>query len=162
MSIVLTAADRQAVARRARGLDIVLSGEATAGALSVLDCQVPAATAGPPLHVHPEGDETFLVTEGRLLVLLDGRLAELGPGGVAHVSRGVAHTFATPPGESARFLTVHTPAGFEEFHAAAARAEQERGRPLETPELIELASGFDWRLAGPPLLPTGKLAGPPR
>jgi mannose-6-phosphate isomerase-like protein (cupin superfamily) len=159
MSIVLTAGDRQEVARHARGLEVILGAEATGGGLSVLDCQVPAGTPGPPLHRHPESDETFLVTEGRLLVYVDGKVTGLGPGGVAFVSRGVPHTFATPPGEAARFITVHTPGGFEEFHTAAAQAEQEAGQPLDVPALIALASKFDWQLAGPPLLPTGNLAG---
>jgi hypothetical protein len=37
-----------------------------------------------------------------------------------------------------------------------------RDRHASTPELIALASRFDWKLAGPPLLPTGELAGPGR
>ena len=159
MSIVLTADDRQTVARHARGLEVVLAAEATGGALAVLDCLVPAGTAGPPLHRHPESDETFLVTEGRLLVHLDGTVTEVGAGGVVFVSRGVAHTFATGPGAGARFIAVHTPGGFEGFHVAAAAAEDEKGEPLGVPELIGLASGFDWELAGPPLLPSGQLAG---
>jgi hypothetical protein len=74
------------------------------------------------------------------------------------VSRGVA-PFATPPDQAARFITVHTPGGFGGFHTAAAAGEQE-GEPLGVPELIGLAPRFDWQLAGPPLLPTGQLAGP--
>jgi hypothetical protein len=55
---------------------------------------------------------------------------------------------------------VHTPGGFEGFHIAAAAAEEQKGEPLGVPELIGLASKFDWQLVGPPLLPTGQLAGP--
>jgi hypothetical protein len=62
--------------------------------------------------------------------------------------------------QAARFITVHTPGGFEGFHTAAAAAEEQKGEPLGVPELIGLASKFDWQLAGPPLLPTGQLAGP--
>ena len=115
----------------------------------------PAAAPAPGL------DETFLVTEGRLLVHLDGTVTKLGPGGVAFVSRGVAHTrFRHDAGQAARFITVHTPGGFEGFHTAAAAAEKQKGEPLGVPELIGLASKFDWQLAGPPLLPTGQPAGP--
>jgi quercetin dioxygenase-like cupin family protein len=159
MSIVLTADDRAVVARSARGLEVVLGAEATGGVLSVLDCRVPAGTAGPPLHRHPGSDETFLISEGRLLVYVDGEVSELGPGGVAFVSRGVAHSFATPVGEGARFIAVHTPGGFEGFHAAAAAAEEEKGEPLGIPELVGIASRFDWELVGTPLLPNGELAG---
>ena len=100
-----------AASRAGRGLDILLSSEDTAGTAAVIDCRVPAATAGPPLHRHPASDETFVVISG----------------------------------------------GFEGFHVAAAAAERAAGGPVPPPELIKLAAGFDWQLAGPPLLPTGEL-----
>src|SRR5262249_58663545 len=113
-------------------------------------------------HGHRATDEPFRVTEGRLVICLDGTVTEWGRGGVVSVNGGVANSFATPPGQAARFTCVHTPGGFEGFHAAAAAAEEQKGEPLGVPELIGLASKFDWQLAGPPLLPTGQLAGPAR
>jgi quercetin dioxygenase-like cupin family protein len=150
-------AQRSLVNRDGRGLEILLSSTATGGTLSVVDCQVPAGSVGPPLHVHPESDETFLVLSGTLLLHLDDRLVELHTGAVAHVTRGSRHTFATNPDEPAHFLTLHTPGGFERFHADAAVAEYTRGGPLSTTELAQLAEAYDWQIAGPPLLPTGKL-----
>jgi hypothetical protein len=98
-----------------------------------------------------------VVIAGTLLVQVDGQVTELTAGGLVHVSRGTPHTFATPLGEGAHFLTLHTPGGFERFHVAAAAAERAAGGPVPPPELIKLAAGFDWQLAGPPLLPTGEL-----
>lgn len=147
--------------RDRRGLRILLAGEETDDRLSLVDCVVPPATSGPPLHTHPESDETFVVLSGRVLVHVEGRLHEAGPGDVVHVPRGVAHTFATPAGAAAHFVTVHNPGGFERFHVAAATAERERGEPLDRDALVGIARGFDWSLAGPPLLPTGDLAGRP-
>jgi quercetin dioxygenase-like cupin family protein len=121
----------------------------------------PPATAGPPLHVHPASDETFFVLSGVLLVYADGQLTKITEGGLVHIGRGTPHTFATTPDSAAQFLTLHTPGGFEEFHIAAARAEQDQGGPLSRDDLIGLARGFDWQLAGPPLLPTGTLPGTP-
>jgi mannose-6-phosphate isomerase-like protein (cupin superfamily) len=145
------------VGRDHRGLSIALPSSATGGVLAVVDCDIPAATAGPPLHIHPASDETFIVQSGTLLVYRDGDVAELGAGDLVHIPRGTRHTFATPPAAAARFLTLHTPGGFERFHAAAADVERRRGAPLPQTELIDLAGGFDWQLAGPPLLPTGVL-----
>lgn len=51
---------RHHAARAGRGLDILLSSQDTAGTAAVVDCRVPAATAGPPLHRHPASDETFV------------------------------------------------------------------------------------------------------
>lgn len=134
-----------------------MSSQSTGGVLAVVECDIPAATAGPPLHTHPGSDETFIVASGTLLVYLDGDVAELDAGELVHIPRGTRHTFATPPGRGARFLTLHTPGGFEQFHAAAADAERLRGAPLPPTDLMTIAAGFDWQLVGPPLLPTGVL-----
>jgi mannose-6-phosphate isomerase-like protein (cupin superfamily) len=145
------------VSRDGRGLRILLPGAATDGRLAIVECEVSEATSGPPLHTHPDSEETFVVVSGRLLVHLGGELHVLGPDDVLHVPRGAAHTFATPPGEAARFLAIHSPAGFEVFHAAAAALERERGEPLGTDGLTALARHHDWAPAGPPLLPSGRL-----
>jgi quercetin dioxygenase-like cupin family protein len=146
------------VSRDQRGLRILVSGASTGGRLAVVDCELAAGAVGPPLHRHPASGETFQVVSGKLLVYLDGDLHELGPDEVLHVPRGAAHSFATVPGEGARFVSIHSPAGFEEFHAAAAERERDQGEPLELASLIALARHHDWELAGPPLLPSGRLA----
>jgi quercetin dioxygenase-like cupin family protein len=146
------------VSRDGRGLRILLPGRATDGSLAIVDCEISEGASGPPLHRHPGSGETFIVVTGRLLVHVEGRLRGLGPGDELHVPRGTAHTFATPPDEGARFLAIHSPAGFEQFHVAAAQRERERGEPLVADELVALARAYDWDLAGPPLLPGGELA----
>lgn len=103
MSTVGLPGRHDAASRAGRGLDILLSSEDSAGAASVIDCHVPAATAGPPLHRHPGSGETFVVISGTLLVHVDGQVTELTAGGLVHVSRGTPHTFATPPGDGAHF-----------------------------------------------------------
>jgi quercetin dioxygenase-like cupin family protein len=158
VTAVVQLAERQAAARNGRGLEVILSSADSGGTLAVVACSVPAGTAGPPLHRHPGSDETFIVTDGTLLVWAEGRVSEVGAGGLVHVSRGTPHTFAAQPGAGARFLTLHTPGGFEGFHVAAAAAERAAGGPVPTADLIRLAAGFDWELAGPPLLPSGELA----
>lgn len=161
MTTIVRPQQHAGVSRDRRGLTIVLPSEATGGLLAVVEVDIPAATAGPPLHIHPASDETFIVQSGTLLVHLDGDVAELGAGDLVHIPRGTRHTFATPPGSAARFLTLHTPGGFEQFHAAAADAERLRGAPLPPADLMDLAGGFDWQLAGPPLLPAGVLLASP-
>jgi quercetin dioxygenase-like cupin family protein len=157
MSTIVRSSAHTGASRDQRGLSVVLPSEATGGVLAVVDCDMPAAAAGPPLHIHPGSDETFLVQSGKLLVHLDGDLAEAGAGDLVFIPRGTRHTFATPPGSAARFATLHTPGGFEEFHTTAADAERLRGAPLSREDLMDLAAGFDWQLAGPPLMPTGVL-----
>jgi quercetin dioxygenase-like cupin family protein len=146
------------VSRDGRGLQILVSGASTGGRLAIVDCELSGGVVGPPLHRHPGSGETFQVVTGQLLVHLGGELHVLGPDEVLHVPRGVAHTFATAPGQGARFVATHSPAGFEEFHAAAAEQERDQGEPLTLESLVALARHYDWELAGPPLLPSGRLA----
>ena len=78
---------------------------------------------GPPLHIHPGFDETYLVLEGRLQVTLRGERHILNPGGTAYVSGAVPHTFANPTDEPLRFLSFCSPGGFEEFFRAVAAGD---------------------------------------
>jgi mannose-6-phosphate isomerase-like protein (cupin superfamily) len=48
---------------------------------------------GPPMHVHPEGTETFEVLEGKLTLVFDDDVQTLGPGDEWTVEPGVEHTF---------------------------------------------------------------------
>ena len=158
-TIVLDQPHRSAVDRTGRGIEFLLSSAETAGTLAILDCQIPPGTSGPPLHVHPGSEETFLVTAGILLIRVGEEVVQVAPGGLVHVSRGTPHTFATTPAAAAGFLVVHTPGGFEQFHVAAASAERDSGAALTPNELAAVAAGFDWRPVGPPLSPSGSLAG---
>ncbi|MFD9797172.1 cupin domain-containing protein [Streptomyces sp. NPDC059070] len=132
-----------------RGFEIVLPSVTTGGAAAIVEGVIDAATPGPPLHVHTASDETYFVLSGSLMMHIDGRVITLTAGGLAHVSRGTAHTWATPLTEGARFLTLHLPGGYEEYHPTALRAEEEKGRPLEQYDLFKLAARFDWQMAGP-------------
>lgn len=95
---------------------------------SQLVCDYSAAPsfAGPPLHVHPGFDESYLVLEGRLEVVMEEQVNELAPGALAYVSGSVPHTFRNPTAERVRFLSVCSPGGFEEFFRALARRDQEQ------------------------------------
>lgn len=142
-----------------RGLQLLLDSTATDGTLAVLMCEAPEASPGPPLHVHPGSDETFIVLEGTLLVHADGTTHTLSAGASLFVPRGTRHTFATPAGDSARFITLHTPGGFEQMHREVHAAEAAAGHAFSPQEIIGIAQHHDWQLAGPPLLPSGQLLG---
>src|SRR5690348_7889149 len=106
-----------------RGMRLLLDSTTTEAALSVLSCEAPAGSAGPPLHLHRGSDETFLVLEGVLLLHADGRTHTIPAGGSVFVPRGTPHTFATAADHPARFLTIHTPGGFEQMHRDVHAAE---------------------------------------
>lgn len=98
-----------------------------AASASQLVCDYNAAPrfSGPPLHVHPGFDETYLVLEGRLEVVIEDERSELMPGAAAYVSGSVAHTFRNPHDERVRFLSICAPGGFEHFFRAVAAGDRE-------------------------------------
>ena len=142
-----------------RRMRLLLDSADTAGQLAALECALPAGSAGPPLHVHPNTDELFVVRSGTLLVHADGTTHRLAAGDTVFVSRGTVHTFASAD-EPVEFLAVITPGGFEGMHREVRQGERANGRPFSPDEIVRIAARYDWQLAGPPLLPTGQLAAP--
>jgi len=90
----------------------------------VCDYTAPPHFPGPPPHVHPGFDETFLVMAGRLRVQVGEDVAELGPGATAYVDGRVPHTFANAGPEPLRFLLVCSPGGFEDYFRAVAAGDE--------------------------------------
>ena len=93
-------------------LDVLISGEQTGGAYSLLE------TFGPkdcmtPLHRHPRHDEAWSVSEGELTVWIGDDVHVLAPGDSVFAPRGVPHTFKSTGPAGVRMHVVCTPAGFE-------------------------------------------------
>lgn len=119
-----------------------IDGAATGGALSVLEHQEERGHAT-PLHRHDIADETFLMLDGTLRVEVDGESYTAGAGALAFLPRKRTHRFiVTSP--TAHFLTLHTPAGFEDFVTTAP--------PGASPAALkELAASYGIEILGPPL-----------
>jgi quercetin dioxygenase-like cupin family protein len=102
--------------------DVLLRSEETGGHVSVTEIEVPAHSAGPPLHTH-DFDEAFYMLEGELIFQVGEDLATKGAGELSFAPRNVAHTLANHSETPARYVLVCTPAGFER-HWARLVAEQ--------------------------------------
>jgi quercetin dioxygenase-like cupin family protein len=117
--------------------------EDTAGQYGLIEQVVPAGFPGPPLHVHPDFEETFYVIEGQIAVRVGDEAHEAGPGAVAVVPRGTPHTFANPTDAPVRMLVLVTPGGFERYFEALAAAIGEAGGfpPAEEVAALGVAHG---------------------
>ena len=69
-----------------------------------------------PVHVHDRDDEIFFVLDGELRVFVGEEQHAAGPGTVAVLPRRLRRAYVVTSA-TARFLTLHTPAGFEQFAA---------------------------------------------
>ena len=101
---------------------------------------------GPPLHVHPDQDEWYMIQEGRFTIRIGSEDFDLGPGDSLLAPRGVPHAFASTTDE-ARMLVTFMPAGNMEAFFREASA-------LSAPTPPEMAAVFarhGMRVLGPPL-----------
>jgi quercetin dioxygenase-like cupin family protein len=130
---------------------IRIGGDATGGRLAVLEHQEKRGHAS-PLHRHDAADETFLVLEGELRFQVDGETYGAGPGATAFLPRRRPHAFVVTSAR-ARFLTLHTPAGFEDFALATGTLAGEApppDRPLDRTALTTIARSYGIEILGPP------------
>lgn len=150
---------------------VKLDGRQTAGRLGAFEVLFPRGAA-PPLHSHPQ-DETICVLDGELTAwivdvdLLDSergdtpawieqRAQRCGPGAVVYAPGGTPHTFRVES-DTARVLTLSTPAGIEEFARALAEPalwpwlQPPSDGPRLAPDRIEAAERrFGMVRHGPP------------
>jgi quercetin dioxygenase-like cupin family protein len=155
---VLTASEQSAVWFLGSLVRVRLDATATGGTLAVLEHRGERGY-GSPVHRHQADDETFFVLDGEIRVEVDGMSRTAGPGSVAFLPRRLTHAFVVTSAE-ARFLTLHTPAGFDEFtHAAGTAADPAALLPpagLTQPdpaELKALARAYNIDIIGPPPRP---------
>jgi quercetin dioxygenase-like cupin family protein len=117
-----------------------VSGEQTGGAFALADHLAQRGNAS-PVHVHDRDDETFFVLDGELRVFVGEEEHTAGPGTVAVLPRRLRHAYVVTSA-TARFLTLHTAAGFERFAAEVgepARAFTLPPPPAGPPDFAALA-----------------------
>jgi mannose-6-phosphate isomerase-like protein (cupin superfamily) len=140
--------------------EITRSTADTAGELfeskNWLDPEMP----GPPVHVHPNQEESFEVIQGVLDVLIDGEWSSIGAGETATVLAGVPHTLRNSRDEPVTCFTRIRPAGtteafFYDMHRLVREGKIKRLPPKEPKSAIYAAMLFgrypDWiRTTKPP------------
>lgn len=105
------------------GFGVVVHADAAAthGLYSLIETAEPTRGAGPPLHVHRDCAESFVVLAGEYRMQLDGRHFDCPAGSFVYVPRGMRHTFQSAAPNS-RKLNLYTPAAmvgyFDELAAA--------------------------------------------
>jgi mannose-6-phosphate isomerase-like protein (cupin superfamily) len=110
----------------------------TDGRIGLIEQVIPGGFPGPALHVHPEFEETFYILDGSLVFRVGDHAYEADAGTVAHIPRGVPHTFANTADEPAHSLVIVTPAGFEQYFEALAAAIERHGAMPHAGEVVAL------------------------
>ena len=72
--------------------------------------------SGPgPTHYHAKAENIYVVLEGNVEAIVEGKKYRLGPGEVAFIPPGVRHQAGNCGDNVARVLEIYAPAG-EDFH----------------------------------------------
>ena len=98
---------------------IRITGQETAGAYAVVEAEQPAEAMAAPLHIHDREDEAIQVLEGRLVVEVDGKEFDAPAGSYIFIPRGTAQRFWNPGPDNARYQSIFTPAGQENYFRRA-------------------------------------------
>lgn len=98
---------------------ILVSGDQTADAYCVLEMASPAGRAT-PMHHHDNEDETLVMLEGELQTIGDEKTQTLRAGASITFGRGERHRLVNTGTQTARYLVICAPAGFDRFVQACA------------------------------------------
>lgn len=115
----------------------------------------PPNVPGPPPHYHSGLTELFLVVEGKLEFMVDGKSVVIGPGESIDLPQGALHTFTNIGEGPCRWLNVHSPKGFlsffEHFGVDASEpdafAKSVDGQVIEN--VLQQAASFDMHIQLP-------------
>jgi len=130
-------------------LTIKVSSRDTNGAFAVFEGRIPPLE-GPPLHRHPDQDESFYIVEGEFRFEVDGQEIYASAGASVVAPRGSSHTFQNVGRERGRMVTTVVPGGldlfFEDLEAVAPR-----GSAPDPAKLQPVFEKHGQELLGPPL-----------
>jgi quercetin dioxygenase-like cupin family protein len=125
-AVLLDASDGEALWFLGTLAVIKVDGKQTGGRFALFEAWLPKHAA-PPVHSHPQ-DETFIVLEGDVTVVIGGVSRRCKEGAIASAPGGTPHSFFVHS-ETARMLTLSTPAGIEDFVRSLSDPATERRIP---------------------------------
>lgn len=124
--------------------------------LSIIEHRM-AKDFAPPLHVHHEESETFVILEGKFRFQRDGAIMEAGVGDTIHLPKDSVHGFRVLS-DYGRCLTI-TNGPFEDMVRAASRPAETDGLPEQAPPTVaqqqalsQICSAHGIDLVGPPIV----------
>jgi quercetin dioxygenase-like cupin family protein len=85
----------------------------TSAKYSISEWWLDPRTPGPGTHFH-EDDHIFYVLTGTLSLLIDGQRTEATRGSYVLIPGGFPHDFENRGTETCGFISINTPAGFEQ------------------------------------------------
>jgi mannose-6-phosphate isomerase-like protein (cupin superfamily) len=120
----------------------------TSGALGLIEYTAAPGFPGPLLHLHRELVEMFFVLEGELAMRLGDETFPAPAGSFVFVPPATAHAFSNPGTEPARFLSLVSPGGLEQYFRDLVKALGDG--PQDSAVMTELMLKYDTETVGAP------------
>ena len=112
---------------------IIEDGEATAGRIGVVECELEPGWLGPPQHTHKQHDETFYVLEGTVRFATGERSFVLRAGESTTIPLGMPHTFGNASDDDRRDCSAPSPRLATSSTSASCRHFRRAPRVVSTP-----------------------------
>lgn len=129
-------------------LDCKVSGKDTDGDLYIFESINNLKNDGPPLHSHPDLDETFYILEGEMKFKVGDEIFYMKVGDSVLIPRNVPHCFTSNTDKPAKMLVIiQSATTMESFFEELSKVEK------ITPEIgAQIYQKHNMVLLGPPLM----------
>lgn len=119
-----------------------LTTASTSNQLGLYEITLAPHVSGANLHYHRFMDETFVVTQGTLTILLADREVELAEGGIIHIPRFTPHGFYNgTDGEVKALMLFNPPQHREDFFRGMGEVLAEE--PVDAAKFLQLYDKYD-------------------
>ena len=119
-----------------------LSSIDTNGAYAIVESVI-APGCSPPMHLHRNEEEHFVVLAGIYRILIEDKMLDAPVGTSTTVPRGARHSWRNISNETSRLLVILTPGGFEKC------IQTIRDSPAD--KILEIAARYGCFIVGPPI-----------
>ncbi len=121
----------------------------TTGDYDLMVAETPPRVQGPPPHLHNSYKESFLIIEGEMEFMVDGKVIVARAGESVDIPPKTLHTFANNSNKPCKWVNIHSPKGFRTFFEQIGVPENEENAieksiaPEVVNKVIASASKFD-------------------
>ncbi len=101
--------------------------------------ETPAHVPGPPPHYHNSMSEVFVVMEGEMDFVVNGKPRKVVAGESVDLPPGTLHTFRNNSDAPCKWVNIHSPKGFLKFfdHMGVSAAEENAFEKSVDQEIIQ-------------------------